>query len=227
MTRTNFKFGMGFGFINSLAATKVGEIIVDPLMKLKLNVERLLKEYTPPEHVVTELDLTWKGGLWRMALEAALGVQYLHHHRYWSDGGKRHNGATNEVEEEEAGWKVRAKRAQAENHESTPQLTFSLAQESVIHRDLKPDNMLLTRDWTLKLTDFGEARAQNVGGTMTSVGTPIYIAPEVMRADHYDEKADTWSYGLCLVAMIRAERTLEQFFYQVSLPARRFTKDDF
>ncbi|GMI43239.1 hypothetical protein TeGR_g13293, partial [Tetraparma gracilis] len=111
--------------------------------------------------------------------------------RYWSDGGKRHNGATNDVEEEEAGWK-----------------------ESVIHRDLKPDNMLLTRDWTLKLTDFGEARAQNMGGTMTSVGTPIYIAPEVMRADHYDEKADTWSYGLCLVAMIRAERTLEQFFYQ-------------
>ncbi|GMI36532.1 hypothetical protein TeGR_g6885, partial [Tetraparma gracilis] len=89
--------------------------------------------------------------------------------------------------------------------------------ESVIHRDLKPDNMLLTRDWTLKLTDFGEARAQNMGGTMTSVGTPIYISPEVMRADHYDEKADTWSYGLCLVAMIRAERTLEQFFYQVLL----------
>ncbi|GMI53576.1 hypothetical protein TeGR_g4794 [Tetraparma gracilis] len=110
---------------------------------------------------------------------------------YWSDGGKRHDGATNEVVEEEAGWK-----------------------ESVIHRDLKPDNMLLTRDWTLKLTDFGEARAQNMGGTMTSVGTPIYIAPEVMRADHYDEKADTWSYGLCLVAMIRAETTLEQFFYQ-------------
>ncbi|GMI54672.1 hypothetical protein TeGR_g1117 [Tetraparma gracilis] len=191
MTSTNFKFGTGLGFINSLAATKVGEIIVDPLMKLKLNVERLLKEYKPPEHVVEELDLTWKGGLWRMALEAALGVQYLHHHRYWSDGGKRHNGATNEVEEEFEGWK-----------------------ESVIHRDLKPDNMLLTRDWTLKLTDFGEARAQNMGGTMTSVGTPIYIAPEVMRADHYDVKADTWSYGLCLVAMIRAERTLEQFFYQ-------------
>ncbi|GMI28514.1 hypothetical protein TeGR_g9793 [Tetraparma gracilis] len=85
---------------------------------------------------------------------------------------------------------------------------------AMAHGDLKPDNMLLTRDWELKLTDFGEARAQNMGGTMTSVGTPIYIAPEVMRADHYDEKADTWSYGLCLVAMIRAERTLEQFFYQ-------------
>ncbi|GMI20062.1 hypothetical protein TeGR_g14243, partial [Tetraparma gracilis] len=191
MARTDFKFAKGLGFINKLAATKAGELMVAPLEKLKLDVERLLKEYKPPEHFVEELDLTWKGGLWRMALEAALGVQYLHHHRYWSDGGKRHNGATNEIEEEEAGWK-----------------------ESVIHRDLKPDNMLLTREWTLKLTDFGEARAQNMGGTMTSVGTPIYIAPEVMRADHYDQKADTWSFGLCLVAMIRAERTLEQFFYQ-------------
>ncbi|GMI31061.1 hypothetical protein TeGR_g8843 [Tetraparma gracilis] len=191
MSRTNFKFAKGLGFVNALITAKAGETIAAPLAELKQDVERLVEAYEPPEHRVESFELTWKGGLWRMALEAALGVQYLHHHRYWSDGGKRHNGATNQVEEEQKGWK-----------------------ESVIHRDLKPDNMLLTRDWTLKLTDFGEARAQNMGGTMTSVGTPIYISPEVMRGDKYDEKADTWSYGLCLVAMIRAERTLEQFFYQ-------------
>ena len=120
MTRTNFKFAKGLGFVNALAANKVAEIIVTPLEKLKLEVERLLKEYKPPEHRVESLELTWKGHMWRMALEAALGVSYLHHHRYWSDGGKRHNGATNEVEEEEAGWKVRAKRAQEKNHESAP-----------------------------------------------------------------------------------------------------------
>jgi len=120
MARTDFKFARGLGFINKVAATKAGEVIVTPFETLKLNVERLLKEYKPPEHFVEELDLTWKGGLWRMALEAALGVQYLHHHRYWSDGGKRHNGATNQVEEEEEGWKVRAKRAHEKNHESAP-----------------------------------------------------------------------------------------------------------
>jgi hypothetical protein len=82
MSLSNFKFAMGFGFVNQIAATKTAELIAAPLELLKLNVERLLKEYKPPEHVVEELDLTWKGGLWRMALEAALGVQYLHHHRY-------------------------------------------------------------------------------------------------------------------------------------------------
>jgi hypothetical protein len=92
MSRTNFKFGVALGFINSLAATTAAELIVAPLEKLKLNVERLLKEYKPPEHFVEELDLTWKGGLWRMALEAALGVQYLHHHRYERERSERKGG---------------------------------------------------------------------------------------------------------------------------------------
>ena len=96
MSRMNMRFGMGLGFLNSLAATKTGEAIAAPLEKLKLNVERLLKEYKPPEHVVEELDLTWKGGLWRMALEAALGVQYLHHHRYERrDAREKRIGLTN------------------------------------------------------------------------------------------------------------------------------------
>ena len=91
MTRSSFKFGKGLGFINSLAATKTAEVMVTPLKMLKLNVERLVKEYKPPEHRVDELELTWKGGLWRMSLEAALGVQYLHHHRY-----ERHASARKE-----------------------------------------------------------------------------------------------------------------------------------
>jgi hypothetical protein len=45
MVRFNPKFRKGLGFIQALAATKTGEVIVDPLQKLKLSVERLIKEY--------------------------------------------------------------------------------------------------------------------------------------------------------------------------------------
>ena len=110
MLKVDPKFGVGFGWVNSMAATEAVKFMAGPLLTLKNEVERLLAGFKPAEevHVVESLDLTWKGGLWRMSLEAALGVQYLHHHRYWSDGGKRHNGATNQVEEEQEGWKVRA-----------------------------------------------------------------------------------------------------------------------
>jgi hypothetical protein len=89
INKSNFKFQKGLGFFNALIATKAAELVVAPLEELKLGVERLVKEYKPPEHRVESLELTWKGGLWRMALEAALGVQYLHHHRYGRKGAKR------------------------------------------------------------------------------------------------------------------------------------------
>lgn len=58
----------------------------------------------------------------------------------------------------------------------------------IIHRDLKPSNMLLTPTFLLKLTDFGESRAKDIDHTMTVVGTPLYVAPEVVNGERYDEK---------------------------------------
>jgi len=50
--------------------------------------------------------------------------------------------------------------------------------------------------------------------TMTSVGTPIYAAPEVMAGNHYDATADSYSFGICLVAMIRGEKDVMEFYFQ-------------
>jgi len=49
---------------------------------------------------------------------------------------------------------------------------------------------------------------------MTSVGTPIYVAPEVKAGNHYDAAADSYSFGICLVAMIRGEKEVMEFYFQ-------------
>ena len=49
---------------------------------------------------------------------------------------------------------------------------------------------------------------------MTIVGRPIYIAPEVMAGNHYDATADSYSFGICLVAMVRAEKEVTEFYFQ-------------
>ena len=63
-------------------------------------------------------------------------------------------------------------------------------QKCILHRDLKPDNTLVTDFMSIKITDFGCARAKAADDVlMTSLGTPLFSAPEVVRGDPYNEKA--------------------------------------
>ncbi|KAL3666678.1 hypothetical protein V7S43_008307 [Phytophthora oleae] len=68
----------------------------------------------------------------------------------------------------------------------------------VIHRDLKSKNVLLTEDLDAKLTDFGASRERQEQTMTAGVGTMLWMAPEVMMAEHYDEKADIFSFGVLL-----------------------------
>eukprot|EP00741_Cyanophora_paradoxa_P020987 tig00021319_g20261.t1 len=73
---------------------------------------------------------------------------------------------------------------------------------AVVHRDLKSENLLATEDLTIKIADFGLARVKSHSTTMTQCGTPKYMAPEVLKGERYNEKADIYSYGIVLWELI-------------------------
>ena len=79
----------------------------------------------------------------------------------------------------------------------------------VVHRDLKPDNIMLSRDGRVVITDFGVARtsAQNANATVgVAVGTPAYMAPEQVRgAADIDARADIYALGVMLFEMLTGE----------------------
>uniref|UniRef100_A0A6B2LB91 Protein kinase domain-containing protein n=1 Tax=Arcella intermedia TaxID=1963864 RepID=A0A6B2LB91_9EUKA len=79
-----------------------------------------------------------------------------------------------------------------------------LHSEKVIHRDLKCSNLLVDKDWTVKVADFGLSREGSdidVTMTMTACGTPAWAAPEVLKTQRYSEKADIYSFSICFWEM--------------------------
>ena len=76
----------------------------------------------------------------------------------------------------------------------------------IVHRDIKPENILLTDNYkTIKICDFGFAKKnddQYLHSNNIVCGSPIYMAPEILRNEKCSKKTDTWAAGMILYEMI-------------------------
>ena len=83
-----------------------------------------------------------------------------------------------------------------------------LHERSIVHRDVKPSNVLLTRDGTAALTDFGLALAADstrVTDTGVLVGTPHYVAPELIAGNDATKETDIYAFGCVLYELLAGQ----------------------
>ena len=173
-------------FLNRLVAIKVlkEELSDDKEFVHRFNTEAQAAARISNPHVVSIYDVGFENGLYYIVMEYVDGITLK---EYIAEKGV-------------LPWKKAA--------EFAAQICEGLSaahKKSVIHRDIKPQNIIMTQGEVLKVTDFGIARATSQATTTTSnstIGTVYYLSPEQARGGYTNERTDIYSLGVVLYEML-------------------------
>lgn len=151
----------------------------------RFNVEAQAAARISNPHVVSIYDVGYEDGYYYIVMEHIKGITLKKH---IAEKGKLHW-------HDAAGYAAQICEGLAAAHKN-----------NVIHRDIKPQNIIITPEGELKVTDFGIARASNSQATVTvantTIGTVHYLSPEQARGGYTDERTDIYSLGVVLYEML-------------------------
>jgi serine/threonine protein kinase len=85
-----------------------------------------------------------------------------------------------------------------------------LAQNHIVHRDIKVSNIFLSKNGIPKIADFGFAIKANTMFRDVNIGSPLYMSPESLIYRQYGPKTDIWSFGVLIYELVTGETPLEK-----------------